>query len=638
MGLFTKIEELDLSVRSYNCLMRAGMKTLGDIVRAAREGTLVNVRNLGKKSFEEIMAVLRSRNIQVDGDIDADDEELEREVEAIMEGLYSTSPKEELLLSYDRIRGRVAALVDAELKRDAALVREREFLAEYFAGGRAAVAFSYLVDSPFKSVSTRVAEMLSKGYVEATDGFAESLRIKSVTQLTSTDENGKRRSFDARTLGCDFCEALCLTDVEMLAALPQEDFAEMLEYFELNCNKSYIFVGDLSFGSQQMNARVEMLRSVLPMRVVDLGRVRVDGEAIVRRTLEEFSPGADADAAAALWRKTATENPDMTVEESVTRTVGQAIFSGGGVAAAAAEPPRERMRAMAELERLTGLRSVKETVRDIAAHSEASRLKAEAGAPREVFVPNALFLGNPGTGKTTVAGIVARLYHELGLLRRGHLVTANRASLVAEYLGQTAIKTRGVFMSALDGVLFVDEAYSLYTEESRGDSYGREALTTLTQLMSDFAGRCCVIFAGYEKDIAYMLSGANPGLRDRFPFRLMFDDYNAEELTEIFTKKLASGGVTARGESEGIVLEFFARCFGARDEFFSNGRLAENVAQEVVLQQERRLLARRDRTGEKITRDELFTVEERDCRAACEALQKRYAEKPRETGAIGFGV
>lgn len=254
-----------------------------------------------------------------------------------------------------------------------------------------------------------------------------------------------------------------------------------------------------------------------------------------------------------------------------------------------------------------------------------------------------IFLGNPGTGKTTVARLIAQTFRELHVMKKGHLVCATRKDLVAPYHGQTAGKTTDVFMSALDGVLFIDEAYSLQRECSageKGDSYGHEVLDTLNELMTTYAGRCCVILAGYREEMERMLEVSNPGLRERFPFRIEFEDFTADELTQIFMQKASAGGLRFDDDCKSLIQEEFTRRCADKSPHFANGRIAENLLQEVVLQQELRLFERyfagANTAGEpvldrvahsceslvqaELTADELFTLQSSDFMAAISTL------------------
>jgi hypothetical protein len=259
---------------------------------------------------------------------------------------------------------------------------------------------------------------------------------------------------------------------------------------------------------------------------------------------------------------------------------------------------------------MVGLSEVKERMKDLTAHCAIQKRKSQVCGAEYPVIPNMVFLGNPGTGKTAVAKLAARLFQEIGLLKRGHLVSVTRTDLVAEYTGQSAVKTTRVFKAALDGVLFVDEAYSLYHQtgsEQAGDTFSCEVLDTLTALMSEYAGRCCVIFAGYEAEMNHLLENANPGLRERFPFKLRFEDYNAQELREIFLRKARQRQLMIADEGLAILTETLERLCANKNGQFANGRAAENFLQEVVLRQERRLFDRGPEDGE-LTEAELLTL------------------------------
>lgn len=192
----------------------------------------------------------------------------------------------------------------------------------------------------------------------------------------------------------------------------------------------------------------------------------------------------------------------------------------------------EAQAALKKLETIVGLKPVKDFVQSLYAQLQLEQQKRELGIEtRGSSTLHMVFTGNPGTGKTTVARVVADLLKALGLLRTGHLVEADRSALVAGYSGQTALKTKAIVESALGGVLFVDEAYALVGEDGK-DSFGREALDTLLKLVEDYRTDLVVVLAGYSAEMDQLIS-ANPGLRSRFPTVLHFDDYSPDELLEI---------------------------------------------------------------------------------------------------------
>ena len=274
------------------------------------------------------------------------------------------------------------------------------------------------------------------------------------------------------------------------------------------------------------------------------------------------------------------------------------------------------------LDKMVGLTSVKERMKDISAHCVISKLKSEVCGTEQLIVPNMLFLGNPGTGKTTVANLVARAMQEMGLMKRGHLVSVKRADLIAEYTGQSAVKTTKVFKSALDGVLFLDEAYSLYHQngsERAGDTFSQEVIDTLTALITEYAGRCCVIFAGYHEEMDYMLEHANPGLRERFPIKIEFEDYTDEEMVEIFLLKAANQKLILSDECHSFLAEIFKRICDKKPKGFANGRISENLLQEVVLQQERRLFNHLQ-SGVELSKLELLTLTIEDFHKASDKI------------------
>ena len=242
----------------------------------------------------------------------------------------------------------------------------------------------------------------------------------------------------------------------------------------------------------------------------------------------------------------------------------------------------------AEINELVGLAPVKEYVFGLADNLQVQQRRAAAGLKTASLSMHMIFTGNPGTGKTTIARLVARYLKAIGALKGGQLVEVTRADLVGRYTGHTAPLTNSVIESALGGVLFIDEAYSLYRGEQ--DSFGLEAIDTLVKGMEDHRDELVVILAGYTKEMETFLT-ANSGLASRFPNRIEFPDYTAVELLQITQVLAKNKGYTLAEACTEPLLGYYARWQAADARTAGNGRLARNTLEKAIFHQSRRLVA-----------------------------------------------
>ena len=242
---------------------------------------------------------------------------------------------------------------------------------------------------------------------------------------------------------------------------------------------------------------------------------------------------------------------------------------------------------MAELYNLIGLSPVKEEINNLVNIIKVNNMRKEKGLQTIQMSNHLIFYGNPGTGKTTIARLVAEIYKGLGVLSSGHLVETDRSGLVAGYVGQTAIKVKEVVESAKGGILFIDEAYTLNTER---DDYGKEAIATLLKLMEDHRNDLVVIAAGYPDKMRFFLE-SNPGLKSRFNKFLDFPDYSPEELQLIFKKMIKDAGLILTNSALSKVSEIFSTVWSSKDEYFGNGRFVRNFFNDCVSRQANRLVS-----------------------------------------------
>ncbi len=253
-----------------------------------------------------------------------------------------------------------------------------------------------------------------------------------------------------------------------------------------------------------------------------------------------------------------------------------------------------------ELDELIGLESVKEEVRSLANFVKLQKQREAQGLKTAKVSYHLVFYGSPGTGKTTVARIVGRIYKDLGVLKKGHTVETDRGGLVAKYMGQTALKTDTVIQQALDGVLFIDEAYSLVPEGGSGQDYGQEAISTLLKRMEDHRDRLVVIIAGYKDEMQRFID-SNPGLQSRFNRYIDFPDYTGGELKDIFKMYMKKNQYTISQETEAWLKTRFDYAVAHKNRNFGNARYARNVFEKSIQAQANRLAGENNLDKDQLT-------------------------------------
>ncbi len=260
---------------------------------------------------------------------------------------------------------------------------------------------------------------------------------------------------------------------------------------------------------------------------------------------------------------------------------------------------------LAELDGLVGLTGVKQDVHSLLNFIKVAKIREKRGMRVPTISYHLVFTGNPGTGKTTVARLVGKLYYHMGILPQGQLVETDRSALVAGYLGQTAIKTQKVIQQAMGGVLFIDEAYSLASDTE--DSYGKEAIETILKAMEDHRDELVVIVAGYT-ELMHRFIDSNPGLSSRFSKYFEFPDYNGEELLAIFKLFCKKNGYSLSEGAQVILKEHFDNLFLFRDDHFGNARTARNIFEKTINAQANRIAVLddiNDSVLEQITEDDI---------------------------------
>lgn len=266
----------------------------------------------------------------------------------------------------------------------------------------------------------------------------------------------------------------------------------------------------------------------------------------------------------------------------------------------AEEAPTEKIEALQEeLDSYIGLTAIKKEVKNLINMVTVYKLRRDNGLPTTDLSLHMVFSGNPGTGKTTVARLMARIYHSLGILSKGQLVEVDRSGLVAGYVGQTAIKTRKVIDSALGGVLFIDEAYALNGKAE--NDFGQEAIDTILKAMEDHRDDLVVIVAGYDGLMDDFIH-SNPGLESRFNRFLHFDDYTTDEMMQIFESQCKKGCYELTEGTPEMVRDFIAE-ENTNSISFGNARGIRNLFEQILVNQANRLAAQ-----ESITREDLMRI------------------------------
>ena len=288
---------------------------------------------------------------------------------------------------------------------------------------------------------------------------------------------------------------------------------------------------------------------------------------------------------AALTENIVTETP---VSMALKDGVPSALFLDKAVTLTRSKTSAEEIEAVnKELDEIVGLETIKEYIRSLQNHIKMQEIRKAQGMKTSEISKHMIFTGNPGTGKTTIARLISRYMKAIGALSQGQLVEVTRADLVAQYVGQTAPLTMSVIKSAIGGVLFIDEAYSLY--RGKDDSFGLECIDTIVKAMEDNRDNLIVILAGYKKEMEGFLE-SNSGLKSRFPNTIFFPDYTGEELRKIAVIQAKSKGYVIAENALPALEEYFTKVQATNAAEAGNGRLARNVVEDAILKQSGRVV------------------------------------------------
>jgi len=382
---------------------------------------------------------------------------------------------------------------------------------------------------------------------------------------------------------------------------------ELLEIFNIFCKQ-----GNFSIEQEAASKLERYFEHVYRIRDENFGNAR-----LVRNTFEDIVK-AQAVRVADLGSITQETLSTLTFED-----VKNAL---SGVFEEQQEDNLENV--LADLEQLIGLESVKNEVRALINFIQVDRMRSAKGLAHNQPSLHYIFQGSPGTGKTTVARLMGRVFKAMGILGKGHVVEVDRSQLIGEHVGATAPKTNKVIDRALHGILFIDEAYTL--SSSSQQDFGSEAIATILKRMEDDRSSLIVIAAGYKNDMSQFVA-SNPGLQSRFTRYLNFEDYNPEELTSIFMNLCAHNQYVTAPEIRERLFSFFETVFNNRDSHFGNGRLVRNIFERTIAVQANRITAQPAASDQ-----ELMTINLDDIEQVLPFFTPDKPDKPDNRKPIGY--